>query len=160
MQNSAAKKNLLSSLLLAGVIQPAMAGSFISQEAISATVWNPCTEENVLLEGSMLLRGNTLENASGVGAGNYTENAKNIKATGLSSGDPYTYLHNVVISTHRQSDGQLKIQHLNMDVALLAQGNSAKASDFVIKEFDMHYVFANDGSAVTSNIDYSQGVCE
>ena len=157
------KKTTLCSLLLTGMIQPAMAGNFVSEQALSTTIWNPCTGENVLLEGAMQLRGNNVANASGVESGNYTENAKNIKATGETTGESYTYKHNVQISVHSQPDGQLKVQHLNMDVALLAGGELAAAGDamdYVIQDLNMHYVFANDGSLVTSNIDYSQGSCE
>lgn len=163
MKISTSRKTILCSLVLTGMIQPAMAGNFVSEQLISTTIWNPCTGEDVLLEGAMLLRGNNVANTSGGESGNYTENAKNIKAIGESSGESYTYKHNVQISVHKQRDGQLKVQHLSMDVALFAGGKLAaagEAKDYVIKDLNMHYVFANDGSMVTSNIDYSQGSCE
>ncbi len=160
MKISTSKKALISSLLLTGVIQVAVAGSFISERAMSETVWNHCTEENVLIEGTMMLRGNTVESPSGVSAGNYTENAKNVKAIGLSSGDSYIYRHKVALSIHKLADNQLKVQHIDKDIALLSKRKSNQASDLVIEDIGMHYVFANDGSAVTSSIDFARSICE
>lgn len=160
MKTTSAKNTLLLPLLLAGMIQPAAAGGYTSTQEISELIPNHCTGEDVLIEGTMLMRGNNVDDGSGGQHGTYTENANNVVATGMTSGDTYTYRHNTVIAVHNQADDELKVQHVDVDIALRHNGKPMDADDLVLQDFNMHYVFSNDGSAVTSNFDFSQGTCE